>query len=140
VEIDEGSDKEGEADNVEDSPQATVTSVRSFQRHLILVVQPGAVGPDVEDARNKGTHQELGLVLEDEAEDRDGEEVQAGHNCCRKKQHRRAKGKYTGRSLWKGIVGRMHLERKEGRPRRLGSYVGVLTALGISAPHQSTNN
>jgi hypothetical protein len=25
-------------------------------------------------------------------------------------------------------------ERKEGRPGRLGSYVGVLTALGISAP------
>jgi len=83
VEVDEGGDEESQADDVEDPPQARVTRVSSFQRHLVLVVQPGAVGPDVEDARNQGTREELGLVLEDEAEDGDGEEVQAGHECRR---------------------------------------------------------
>ncbi len=114
-----------------------MTRVWSFQRHIVLVVQPGAVGPRVEEARHQGTHEELGLVLEDEAEDRDGEEVQAGQECCFYQQHRRDEGKYASGSLWKGIVGGIHLEgreRKEGRPGRLGSYVGVLTALGISAP------
>lgn len=74
MEVDEGGDEEGEADEVEEEPGILVPWMLVLQSHLHLVALVGAVAPDAQDGAHQGGESDLATVLGEEEEGGDAPE------------------------------------------------------------------